>query len=214
MIAVTDALGFDFLLTALVVVLVPGIGVIYTVSTGLMRGARASVAAAVGCTFGIVPHLAASALGLAAALHAGAVVFQTVKVLGVVYLLYLAWDLWRAPDAFALDGAGERAPARSRAFAIAIRGTLINVLNPKLSIFFLAFIPQFIPAEAADAGARLLILSLTFMAITLVVFLGYGLAAAHVRAFVLSSRRIRRLLQRGFAAAFALLAVKLALTER
>ena len=216
MTALWDALGIDYLLTALVVVLVPGIGVIYTVSTGLMQGARASMAAAFGCTLGIVPHLTASALGLAALLHAGAMVFQTVKILGVLYLLYLAWDLWRAPDAFALDRAEEQegTKPRLRPFAIAIRGILINVLNPKLSIFFLAFIPQFIPADAPDAMARMAALSATFMLLTLIVFLGYGIAAAQVRSFVLSSRRIRRWVQRGFAAVFAALAIKLALTER
>ena len=209
----------EFLATALIVVLVPGTGVIYTLSTGVFRGAVASVAAAFGCTLGIIPHLMASLFGLAALLHASAVAFQAVKLLGIAYLLYLAWGLWRESGSLAVadsndgDTAAGAETARDLG-AIALRGTLINILNPKLSIFFLAFLPQFVPATAPDALARMGVLSATFMILTFVVFVGYGLAADAVRNRVLASPRITRWTQRAFAAAFAGFAVKLALTER
>ena len=216
-----DAIGMDFLATAVVVVLVPGTGVIYTLSTGVFQGARASIAAAFGCTLGIVPHLSASLLGLAALLHASAVAFQTVKILGIAYLLYLAWGLWRESGPMVLTDSDadtrtqrERRMTARRLWAIAVRGTLINILNPKLSIFFLAFLPQFVPASAPDSLARMGMLSVTFMALTFVIFVGYGLAADRVRSAVLSSRRTTRWMQRAFAAAFAGFAVKLALTDR
>jgi threonine/homoserine/homoserine lactone efflux protein len=204
--------------TALVVVLAPGTGVIYTLSTGVLRGARASVAAAFGCTLGIVPHLLASLLGLAALLHASAVAFQTVKLAGVAYLLYLAWGLWRETGSLALDDAGKpggaSGAAGARLGAIALRGTLINILNPKLSIFLLAFLPQFVPATAPDALARMGLLSATFMLLTFIVFVGYGVAANAVRQHVLASRRATRWMLRAFAGVFAAFALKLALTER
>ncbi len=216
-----DAIGMDFLATAVVVVLVPGTGVIYTLSTGVFQGARASVAAAFGCTLGIVPHLLASMLGLAALLHASAVAFQAVKILGIAYLLYLAWGLWRARGSMGLDEqeaeTGTRPRRRMTAgqlWTIAARGILINILNPKLSIFFLAFLPQFVPASAPDTLARMGVLSATFMALTFVIFVGYGFAANLVRNVVLSSTRATRWMRRVFAAAFAGFAVRLALTDR
>lgn len=216
-----DALSVEFFVTALVVVLVPGTGVIYTLSNGVFRGALASVAAAFGCTLGILPHLLASILGLAALLHASAIAFQAVKILGIAYLLYLAWGMWRETGSLVLGGsrgantgAVSSGQAMRRLGAITLRGALINVLNPKLSIFFLAFLPQFVPASAPDALMRMVLLSATFMALTFAVFVGYGVAATAVRSHVLSSARVTRWMQRAFAAAFAGFAFKLALTER
>lgn len=201
----------EFLITALVVVLVPGTGVIYTLSMALLQGGRAAVAAATGCTLGILPHLAASILGVAALLHASALAFQAVKIAGVLYLLYLAWGLWRERGALAAPEAAG-APARGLA-RVAVRGLLINILNPKLSIFFLAFLPQFVPAEAATALPALLVMSGVFMLMTFVVFVFYGLLAATVRDHVTGSPRVMTWLRRAFAGVFAGLAGRLALAE-
>ena len=218
---ISDALTTEFLATALIVVLMPGTGVIYTLSNGVFRGVRASVVAAFGCTLGIIPHLAASMLGLAALLHASAVAFQTVKLLGIAYLLYLAWGLWRETGSLTLDESkcpSSMMTSGRQAFrhlgAIALYGALINILNPKLSIFFLAFLPQFVPATAPNALMRMGLLSATFMVLTFVIFVGYGVAANAVRRHVLSSRRVTRWTQRAFASAFAGFALKLALTDR
>jgi threonine/homoserine/homoserine lactone efflux protein len=199
----------EFLLTSLVVVLVPGTGVIYTVSTGLFRGGRASIAAAVGCTAGIVPHLTASILGLAAILHVSALAFQAVKYAGVAYLLYLAWCMWRETGALQLDGSATRKGMRQ----IITRGFLINILNPKLSIFFLAFLPLFVAPTAASPTVQMLVLGAVFMAMTLVIFIFYGLLADAVRRHVVNSPRVLTRLQRTFAVVFAALGLKLALTE-
>ncbi|WP_435103557.1 LysE family translocator [Arhodomonas sp. AD133] len=216
-----ETIGMDFLLTAVVVVLVPGTGVIYTLSNGLFRGSRASVAAAFGCTMGIVPHLLASVLGLAAVLHTSALAYQILKVAGVAYLLYMAWNMWRetgslslgAPETLETNG-GSDASDNRRLGAVAIRGTLINILNPKLSVFFLAFLPQFIPASAADELIRMGVLSAVFMALTFAIFVAYGMAATLVRDYVLDSARVTRWTQRVFAGAFAAFAAKLAVTDR
>ncbi|MCI5073653.1 LysE family translocator [Oricola sp.] len=200
----------EFLLTALIVVVAPGTGVVYTLAVALARGRMASVAAAFGCTIGILPHMLAAILGVAALLHASALAFQVVKFAGVAYLLWLAWQTVRDRGALKIEPGNEPAGLPR----IAVTGTLINVLNPKLSIFFLAFLPQFVDPAAANALAVMIELSAVFMAMTFVVFVGYGFAAAAVRARVLASTRIMAWMRRSFAAAFVALGAKLAFTAR
>ncbi|WP_372398361.1 LysE family translocator [Azospirillum sp. HJ39] len=204
----------EFLVTSLIVVASPGTGVLLTLAAGLSRGARASTVTAFGCTLGIVPHMAAAMLGLAALLHTSAVAFQGLKILGVLYLLYMAWATLREQGALsvAADGA-EGAPPLSAGRTI-LRAVLVNVLNPKLSIFFLAFLPQFVSDADPQPLARMLELGGVFMALTFAVFAVYGLFAAAVRDRVVSRPRVMAWMRRGFAAAFAALGAKLALAER
>jgi threonine/homoserine/homoserine lactone efflux protein len=200
----------EFLLTSLIVVVSPGTGVLYTLSTALARGAWASAAAAFGCTLGILPHLAASILGLAALLHASAAAFEILKIVGVCYLLYLAWITWRDRSQLAVETTQRPRELRR----IIVRAILINILNPKLSIFFLAFLPQFVPADAVQPMLQMSWLAFVFMAMTFVVFVGYGLAAAAVRRQVIERPRVVTWMRRLFAGAFAGLGLKLALSER
>ena len=199
-----------FLLTALIVVLLPGTGVLFTLATGLRQGRRASILAALGCTAGILPHLLAMMLGLAALLHLCALAFQGLKLAGAAYLLYLAWGMWRATGALALEGGGP--PERPR--AIVLKGFLLNILNPKLSIFFLAFLPQFIRPAGPAPMVQMLSLGGVFMAMTLVVFIAYGVLAHGFRATLGRSPAGQAWIQRSFAAALAVVAVRLACTER
>ncbi|MES9946823.1 MAG: LysE family translocator [Candidatus Thiodiazotropha sp.] len=200
----------EFLITSFIVVLMPGTGVIYTLSTGLTKGAKASLIAAIGCTGGIVPHLLASVFGLAAILHASAVAFQVFKILGVLYLAYLAWSMWKDSGTMELDRKSDQAGYGK----IALRAFLINILNPKLSIFFLAFLPQFVPAEAESPVSYMLVLSGIFMLMTLIVFIVYGLLANQVRYLVSRSPLLIQRIQRLFAGIFVALGIKLAAMER
>ena len=206
----THPMSIEFLVTSIIVILLPGTGVLYTLAVGLGQGLRPSIAAAFGCTLGIVPHVLASIVGLAALLHASALAFQVVKVLGVAYLFYMAWSILRQGGA--LEVAAER--TRTAFGRIVANGILINILNPKLSLFFLAFLPQFIPAGAADPTAMLLGLALAFMALTFVVFVGYGACASLARDYVVSRPAVMAWLRRGFAGAFGLLGLRLALADR
>jgi threonine/homoserine/homoserine lactone efflux protein len=199
-----------YLLTSLIVVLIPGTGVLFTVATGLTQGRRASVFAALGCTAGILPHLLATVVGLAALLHASAVAFQTLKLAGAAYLLYIAWATWRDQGAIALD----RQAVQRGAGRLMLKAFLMNILNPKLSIFFLAFLPQFVQPGAASPLTDLLVLSAVFMAMTFVVFVIYGFLANAFRRTVVDSPRVQSWLRRGFAAAFAGLGAGLALSDR
>ena len=197
----------QFLLTALVVVLAPGTGVVYVLAMGLGRGRRAAMAAAAGCTLGIVPALLAAAMGLAAAMHASALLFLAVKVAGVAYLLWMAWGALRQTGALAV-----RADRGTGSLArVAWRGAVINVLNPKLSIFFLALLPPFLSGDPSRAVVEMAALGGVFMAMTFAVFVLYGLFAGAFREAVLSSERAMAWLNRAFAAVFGALAARLAL---
>jgi threonine/homoserine/homoserine lactone efflux protein len=200
----------EFLLTSLIVVASPGTGVLYTLATGLSRGARASVVAAFGCTLGIIPHMAAAITGLAALLHTSALAFQTMKYLGVAYLLYMAWNTLKEHGALKIEK--EIAPRSVK--QVIVTAVLINILNPKLSIFFFAFLPQFMNADEPRALPRMLELSSVFMLLTFVVFVGYGVFAASVRDHITSRPELLMWMRRSFAGAFAALGVKLALSER
>lgn len=203
-------MSLEFLITSFIVVISPGTGVLYTLATGLSRGSRASVAAAFGCTLGIVPHIAAAILGLAALLHTSALAFEIFKYVGCVYLLYMAWGAWREQGALNVS---KEANLRSE-LGIAGKGILINILNPKLSIFFLAFLPLFVSADEPQAVTRMLELSVVFMLMTFLVFVVYGLFAASIRAHVVTRPRVLMWMRRAFAGAFVALGARLAFAER
>jgi threonine/homoserine/homoserine lactone efflux protein len=196
-----------FLVTSLLIVATPGTGVIYTVATGLGRGSRASVVAAFGCTLGIVPHLAAAITGTATLLRLGGVAFEVLRVLGVAYLLFMAWTTWRDSSRLSVEPAAGRAPAGR----IVLSAVLVNLLNPKLTLFFFAFLPQFVPGDGSRQVASMLALSAVFMAMTFVVFAGYGLFAAAMRRHVVERPRVVTRIRRLFAASFVALGARLAL---
>ena len=199
-----------FWLTSLVIVLLPGTGALYTMGTGLARGRRAAVLASFACTLGIVPHLVAAITGLAALLHASGVAFETLKYAGVCYLLWMAWTTWRDTGTLALpDDADAGSPWR-----VIRTGITINLLNPKLTVFFFAFLPQFVPAGTPHAVPRMLALSAVFMALTFVVFVVYGLASAALRERVLARPLLVTRLRKAFAGCFVALSARLALESR
>ncbi|PSJ60304.1 LysE family translocator [Pseudaminobacter soli (ex Li et al. 2025)] len=203
-------MGIEFLITSLVVVASPGTGVLYTLVTGLTHGARASIVAAFGCTIGILPHMAAAIFGLAAMLHTSALAFEIFKYAGVAYLLYMAWNALREKGSLNVE---ERSEPRSM-MRLTVTAILINILNPKLSIFFLAFLPQFVSLSDPHPIETMLLLSGVFMAMTFVVFVGYGLFAASVRDKVISRPQVMAWMRRSFAAGFVLLGARLALADR
>ena len=200
----------DYLLTSLIVVLLPGTGVIYTLAIGLGRGMRASIFAAFGCTLGILPAMGASILGLAALLHTSALAFEILRYLGVAWLLYMAWGMWRGTGAMKVTAKSDPVNATK----IIRDGILLNALNPKLSLFFLAFLPQFITTNATGTTAQMTLLGLIFMAITFAVFILYGFFASTLRRHVIERPRIMNWLGKSFAGVFVLRGAKLALSAK
>lgn len=203
-------MSIDFLVTSIIVVVSPGTGVLYTLAAGLSRGSRASVVAAFGCTLGIVPHMAAAIMGLAALLHTSALAFNTLKYLGVAYLLYMSWNALREKGALRV----EKEVGTRSAIQVITSAILINILNPKLSIFFFAFLPQFVSAHEPHPLTRMFELSAVFMLLTFVVFIAYGFFAASIRNHVVSRPRVLTWMRRAFAGAFVALGAKLALADR
>lgn len=203
-------MSLAFVLTTLVVVATPRTGAVYTISAGLACGRRASVIAAFGCTLGVLPHMVAAITGLAALLNASAIAFQTIKWLGVAYLLFLAWQTIRDKSPIDTDTTAAAVP-----FWSTIRtAVLINLLNPKLTIFFFAFLPQFVPSTEQGAWLHMIGLSAVFMAVTFIVFALYGVFAAGMRAKVLTRPAVVAWMRRSFAATYVLLAGRLALVEK
>lgn len=203
-------MSVEFLVTSFIVIVSPGTGILYTLAAGLSRGSRASIVAAFGCTIGIVPHMAAAIMGLAALLHTSALAFQTFKYLGVAYLLYMAWSTLRERGALRVE---KEVGARS-AVQVTVTAVLINLLNPKLSIFFLAFLSQFVSVGELNPLSRMLALSAVFMLMTFVIFVGYGLFAASIRDHVIARPRVLTWMRRTFAGAFVALGAKLAFADR
>ncbi len=203
-------MSIEFLVTSFVVIVSPGTGVLFTLAAGISRGSRASVVAAFGCTIGIVPHMAAAILGLAALLHTSALAFHTFKYLGVAYLLYMAWNTLREHGTLRV----EREVGARSAVQVTVTAILINILNPKLSIFFLAFLPQFVSVDDPHPLSHMLALSAVFMLMTFVVFVGYGLFAASIRDHVISRPGVLTWMRRTFAGAFVVLGARLAVADR
>lgn len=200
----------EYLVTSLIVVLLPGTGVIYTLAFGIGSGWRASVIAAFGCTLGVVPHILASIVGLAALLHTSALAFQFVKYLGVAYLFYMAWSVLR--DGGTLEVSGRNMTTSD--VKIIVDGLLLNILNPKLSLFFLAFLPQFVPSDTAEPTYYMFGLAAIFMLLTFVIFVGYGAFASATRHYIISRPNVMVWFRRGVAGAFGALGLRLALSDR
>lgn len=202
-------MGLEFLITSLIVVVIPGTGVIYTVSVALAHGRRRGLVAAIGCTLGIIPHLIAAVFGLSGFLHAGAIAFRILKFAGVIYLLFLAVSMLRSKGATSFDNDD---PAPNGWASVVVRGVLLNLLNPKLTVFFFAFLPQFVPASAT--ASTLLGLGAVFMVLTLAVFAIYAVIAARLGKAFATNSRVKRRLEKSMAGLLAGFAVKLALTDQ
>lgn len=205
-------MDLTFVLTSLVVIATPGTGAIFTLAAALARGARSGVVAAAACTVALVPHTLAAVTGLAAVLHTSAVAFSVIKYLGVAYLLYLAVATWRGAGSLRLDVTKAPPPSTLSVFRDAL---LLNLLNPKLTIFFVAFLPQFVhPSGGPAVPVQMVLLSAVFAALTFVVYCAYAVVAARLRGVVVSRPAAVRRFERSTGVTFALLAGRLALAGR
>jgi threonine/homoserine/homoserine lactone efflux protein len=204
-------MSVEFLLTSLVVVLIPGTGVLYTVSSSIGGGWRRGFFAAIGCTLGIVPHMLAAMLGLSAIMQAGSVVFEVVRYAGVIYLVFMGFSMIRDAGALPLDDGNASIDPMG---PVVWRGILLNVLNPKLTVFFFAFLPQFLDASPGLLDPKLIGLGGIFMLMTLVVFAVYALASAAIRDLVLAAPVARRWIERALGALLIGFAARLAFTDR
>ena len=188
----------------------PGAGSIYTISTGLFSGWRSSIAAAFGCTAGIIPHLLFSILVLSSVYEYSTEAFQATKYIGAVYLLYLAYSMWKESG---WPEFSENHDQKKDKFKIILNAVFINLFNPKLSIFFLSFFHLFLSLESEFPILQFIFLSIIFMLMTLIVFIIYGLFAHNVSKYFRQSGVLYVWTQRAFAIIFIILGAKLLIME-
>ena len=199
---------YTFFITSLIIILLPGTGVIYTISVGILNGKKASVLAAFSCTLGILPHLCTSIALSTLLLQMNPKVFTIIKLTGALYLLYLGCKMMFSKENL------EFQPAKKDIAPLTIlqQGILINLLNPKLTLFFFSFLPQYIRGNKNNFAFQSFLLGVAFMLLTLIIFIGYGILAGTAKKFIIASPKRMAMLQKCFAIIFVLFAVKLALT--
>lgn len=198
----------EFLVTSLLIVMSPGTGAIITLSAGLRQGKRSAIMAAAGCTLGVLPHMLAAITGLAALLHTGPLLFSLVKYAGVAYMLAMAWQTVRDKKLLSADYSGLELSHRT----LILQAVVASLLNPKLSLFFLAFLPQFITTGDAHPTQSMLMLSAIFAAMTFIVFSLYGIFSSAVSHRVLGNHRVLFCIRWGIALAFTTIGIQLVMT--
>lgn len=199
-------ISFEFLVTSLIIVLIPGPGVVFTVSVALFKSRFESIIAAFGCTLGTVPHLLVSILSLLALFSLDSIFFEVVKYLGIAYLIYLSFSLFKDKGILKIEDKN----IASNNYEIVLKAIMINLLNPKLSIFFLSFLPQFISSDTNTLLTDILVLSLIFMLMTFIVFVMYAVFARVMKNKIFKSKENLKIIQKVFALVFAIFAFKLA----
>lgn len=201
---------YTFILTSFIIILLPGTGVMYTISTGLIKGKRMSIIAALGCTLGIIPHLITSICLSSLLLKMNAQAFFILKILGGLYLLYLGIGMLKSKADLNFNNTSATGKESSNTLTTIItRGILINLLNPKLTLFFFSFLPQYISTNSDNYIKISFLLGLAFMFITFIVFIGYGLLAGLTKSFFVNSPKRVQCIQNVFGIIFIIFAVKL-----
>ncbi|GAA3989023.1 LysE family translocator [Comamonas faecalis] len=192
----------------------PGPDNIFVLLQSAQRGWRAGLCVVVGLCIGIVGHTAAVALGLAAVVAASATAFTLLKLVGAAYLAWLAWGALRAPALHVPHGQALEEGARANPWRMVGRGVVMNLTNPKVLVFFLAFLPQFADPARASMAQQIMVLGLVFMLASLLVFGAIALFSGTFGSLLLRSARAQWLLNRGAGVVFLGLALRLATAQR
>lgn len=200
---------WTFVITSLIIVLIPGTGVVYTISTGITNGKRAGFLAAVGCTAGIIPHLCASIALSSLLMNMSARIFYSIKLAGTIYLLYLGVKMLLSKENVTI----KNVPMEVDAAAVLLRGIIINLLNPKLTLFFFSFLPQYVSIESHNYIVESLKYSFAFMLFTLIVFTGYGILAGLISTFIKNHPKRLLRMQQLFGLTFIAFAIHLGISS-
>ena len=210
-----DSTTFAYFLTAsILLTLAPGPDILYLLTKSLSDGARAGIILACGLSSGIVFHTTLVMLGVATLIKSSATALMLLKIFGAAYLLFLAWGAFksaRAGKGLGIRGQGSGVREKFSAAALYKRGVLMNVLNPKVLLFFLAFLPQFVNLSSDTASLTILFLGMTFAAQAVIIFSGVAIFAGHVRTFLLRKKNIGQLMNFIEAAVLTLIALGLIL---
>ena len=199
-----------FFAATIALALTPGPDNIFVLTQSALHGRSAGLLVTIGLCTGLIAHTAAVALGVAAVFATSAVAFTALKLLGAGYLLYLAWGAFRAPVTNLEAGAQSSLQGRK----LYLRGVIMNVTNPKVAIFFLAFLPQFADPERGSLTLQILLLGALFMVATLLVFGGVAMSAGYLGEWLRRSERAQLILNRVAGIVFVALALRLVTAER
>lgn len=202
-------MSVEFFLVSLILAIVPGTGVVFTLACAMSQGLRGAIWGAVAGAVGVIPHLVAAGLGLSALLLAYPAIYDGLRILGGAYLLWLALQAWRQRHSALEAGSVSASGAR-----IVAQGALINLLNPKLTLFFVSFLPQFVPATDPAPMLTMGLMGLVLVAQTFVVFLVYGAVAARAGDLLRRRPRIMTLFHTAIATLFAGLGLRVILAGR
>ena len=201
---------FAFIVASTVLGFTPGPDIIYVITRGAAQGGRAGLAAAAGLTTGVIGHTAFAVIGLSAIIAASTLAFTVIKIAGAAYLVYLGVRMWRSGVAVDLTGDG-----RTQAIGAIYRQTIVmNLLNPKVALFFLAFLPQFVDPGAGPIAPQLALLGFLFMIVAFVVMSTAGLAGAQIRRFLVRSESAARCTHRAAGTILVSLGLSLAFQTR
>jgi threonine/homoserine/homoserine lactone efflux protein len=199
-----DTLGL-FALASFLLALVPGPDNLFVITQSALFGRRSGVLITLGLCSGLLVHTSLVALGLAALFQASPLAFTLLKMTGALYLLYLAWMSWQASATVMQDGKPLGLLALYR------RGVIMNVTNPKVSIFFLAFLPQFTHPGQGSLALQIVLLGLVFMLVSMLTFCGFAVIAGSLRAWFVGKPAIQQWLNRVASLVFIGLSVNLVL---
>lgn len=199
-----------FVFAAMLLTLMPGPDILFVLAQSMTQGKKAGVMTALGLCTGITVHTLAAALGISAIFYHSTTAFQIVKYAGAIYLLYLAWQAFKERK----EGIGEQASVTLNYSALYKKGILMNILNPKVSLFFLAFLPQFVTPSAGQVPLQMIILGILFMLQAIVVFTVISFLAGMIANKLLKNPKVATYINWSKIVLFTGLGLRLALTEK
>jgi threonine/homoserine/homoserine lactone efflux protein len=198
-----------FLVAAAVLTIAPGPDIVYVLTRGVTQGRRAGIAAALGFATGCLFHTALAVLGVAALIRSSELAFNAVRWAGAAYLVWIGVQALRHRASFSLAGGGDAGAL----LAVYRQSVIGNALNPKVTLFFLSFLPQFVNEEAGSVGVQMAVLGVVFMAVTIVVFGAVALFSGWIGERLRASPAITSRLNLFAGLAFIGLGVRVALPD-
>ena len=194
-----------FFFATLLVVIAPGPGMLFVISRSIAGGRKAGIVSALGASAGIAVHILAAGFGLSLILIATETGFRIMKWVGGIYLIFLAWKAFTHRQALTLES-GKDDTGHTSVFW---QGLLVNALNPKVALFFIAFIPQFVNPASGSVSVQMMVLGTIFMVLTVIIFSAYGISAAIIRRWLIERPRVNRLIDWATGSLFVFLGIRM-----
>lgn len=199
-----------FIAVSMLLTIAPGPDILYVITQSISQGKRAGIATALGLCTGLMVHTTAAAFGVSAILQQSAIAFKILKYLGAIYLFFLAWKAFREKE----HSLSEMTTKNKDAASLYRQGIYMNILNPKVGLFFLAFLPQFVNSKAGNIPGQMILLGALFMLQSILIFSIVAIVSEILSKKILSKPNIAKYINHAKAIIFTLIGVKLALSDR